>query len=45
MCVIYKYTSSSWVQNQRALVKRTSQIKKDGQDVIIQMVSGTRCSG
>ena len=33
------------VKNQGALAKRTSQILKNGQDVIIQMGSGTRCSG
>ena len=33
------------VKNQCALVKRTSLIMKNGKDVIIQMGSGTRCSG
>ena len=32
------------VKYQRALVKRTSQIMQNGQDVNIQMRSGTRCS-
>ena len=32
------------VKNQRALAKRTYQIMKSGQDVNIQMRSGTRCS-
>ena len=36
----YKYVSSSWGQKQHALVKRTSQIMKNGQDVFIQLGSG-----
>ena len=32
------------VKNQRAFVKRTSEIMLNGQDVNIQMRSGTRCS-
>ena len=35
-CIHYKDTSSSEVKNQRAIVKRTSQIMKFGQDVIIK---------
>ena len=37
-CMHYKDTnsSSSWGQNQRVIAKRTSQIMKYGQDVIIQ---------
>ena len=35
-CMHYKDTSSSEVKNQRAIVKRTSQIMKFGQDVIIK---------
>ena len=31
------------VKNQHVLVKRTSKIMNNGQDVIIQMGSGTRC--
>ena len=41
----YKYPSSSWSQNQRALAKKTSQMMKNGQDVIILMGSSARCSG
>ena len=40
----YKYICFHEVKNQRALAKRTSQIMINGQDVKIQMGSGTRCS-
>ena len=47
----YKDKVPHEVKNQRAIAKRTSQIMKNGQDVIIQMEgciiskmgSGTRC--
>ena len=32
------------VKNRRALAKRTSQIMKNGQDVKLQVRSGTKCS-
>ena len=32
------------VKNHHALAKRTSQIMQNGQDVTIQMRSGSRCS-
>ena len=49
MCVYiymhYKYRSSPCGQNQRALGNITSQLMKNGQNLILQIGSGTRCSG
>ena len=39
--MLYEYIIPHEVKNQRALAKRTSQIMKNGQDVNIQMRSGT----
>ena len=42
--MFYKYISSSCGQESTCIAKRTSQTMKHGQDVNIQMRSGTRCS-
>ena len=42
---IYGLQISHEARNQLALAKRTSKVMKNGQGVIIQMGSSTRCSG